>query len=82
MLTRIQKWGNSQGLRLPKAILRDAQVSTGDEVKVSLQGRSIILEPVDRPRRKYDLKKLVAKMPKRYKPNELDWGNPLGKEVW
>lgn len=82
MLARVQKWGNSQGLRLPKAILRDAQVSTGDEVKVSVRGRTIILDPVDKPRRKYDLKKLVAKMPKNYKSKELDWGRPAGKEVW
>lgn len=82
MLARVQKWGNSQGLRLPMAILRDAQVSTGDTVKVSVKGRRIILEPVDKPRQKYDLKKLVAKMPKNYKAKELDWGRPVGKEVW
>lgn len=82
MLARVQKWGNSQGLRLPKSILRDAQVSTGDEVKISVRDRNIILEPVKKTRRKYDLKKLVAKMPKNYEPAELDWGRPVGKEVW
>lgn len=82
MLARVQKWGNSQGLRLPKSILKDARVSTGDEVKISVRDRNIILEPVKKTRRKYDLKKLVAKMPKKYKPEELGWGRPVGKEAW
>jgi antitoxin MazE len=82
MLTRVQKWGNSQGLRFSKAILKEAQVSTGDEVKVSVRGRNIIIEPIDKARRKYDLKKLVLKMPKNYKAREVDWGHPVGKEAW
>jgi len=82
MLTRVQKWGNSQGLRFSKAILKEAQVSTGDEVKVSVRGRNIIVEPVGKIRRKYDLKKLVSKMPKNYKAREVDWGRPVGREEW
>ncbi len=43
MLAKIQKWGNSQGLRLTKNLLEDAQLDVGDEV---------------------------------------DWGEPAGKESW
>ena len=82
MLARVQKWGKNQGVRLPKTILRKARVFTGDDLKVSVLGRIIILEPVQTSQRKYTLKKLIAKMPKNYKPAELEWGRAMGKEVW
>jgi antitoxin MazE len=82
MLTKVQKWGNSQGLRFPKAILEEARVNVGDEVRVSVRGRKIIIEPVEKVRGKYDLKELVARMPKNYRVEEVEWGTPVGKEEW
>ena len=37
MLGKIQKWGNSQGLRFTKALLQEAQINVGDKVNVSVQ---------------------------------------------
>jgi antitoxin MazE len=82
MLAKVQKWGNSQGLRFPKTILEEAQVKVGDEVRVSVRGRKIIIEPVEKVRSKYDLKELVARMPKNYRVEEVEWGAPVGKEEW
>jgi len=82
MLTKIQKWGNTQVLRFTKAILEDAQINVGDEVSVSVQKGRIIVEPVTKVRGRYDLKELVSKMPNEYQVEELDWGPPIGKEVW
>ncbi len=67
MLAKVRKWGNSQGLRFPKAILEEARVSVGDEVRVSVRGRKIIL---------------VSRMPKHYRVEEVEWGSPVGKEEW
>ncbi len=82
MLTKVQKWGNSQGLRFTKAILQEAQINVGDEVSILVQKGRIIVESVTKVRGKYDLKALVSKMPKAYQAEELDWGAPIGKEVW
>jgi antitoxin MazE len=82
MLAKVQKWGNSQGLRFPKAILEEARVNVGDEVRVSVRGRKIIIEPVEKVRGKYDLKDLVSRMPKNYRVEEIEWGSPVGKEEW
>ena len=82
MLSKVQKWGNSQGLRFTKAILQEAQINVGDEVNVSAQKGRIIVEPVTKVRGRYDLKELVSKMPQEYQAEELDWGEPIGKEVW
>jgi len=82
MLTKVQKWGNSQGLRVTKTLLDEAGIHVGDEVEVSAGKGRIIVEPVSRVRGRYDLKALVSKMPEEYRPEELDWGPPVGKEVW
>ena len=82
MLTRIQKWGNSQGLRFTKALLEEAQINVGDEVQVSVHKGRIVVEPVTRVRGRYDLEALISKMPESYQAEELDWGPPVGREVW
>lgn len=82
MLTKIQKWGNSQGLRITKTLLSDAQINVGDDVNVSVKDGALIVTPVQRTRRKYNLKDLVAKIPKGCQTKETDWGKPAGKEVW
>ena len=82
MLTKIQKWGNSQGLRFPKTVLEEAQINVGDEVNVSVQDGKIIIETVNKLRNAYDLKELVSKIPTDYRAEEVAWGAPIGKEEW
>jgi len=82
MVTKVQKWGNSQGLRVTKALLAEADIDVGDEVTVSVRSGRIIVESARKVRGRYDLKKLVAKIPKNYRTEELDWGAPAGKEAW
>ncbi len=82
MLGKIQKWGNGQGLQLTKALLQEAQLNVGDEVSVSVKNGRIIVEPATKVRGKYDLKELVSKIPQDYQAEELDWGEPVGKEEW
>jgi len=82
MLTKVQKWGNSQGLRFPKTILEDAHIRVGDEVRISVHEGKIIVEPARKIRGKYSIQELVAEMPPEYQTQEVDWGTPAGKEVW
>ncbi len=82
MVTKIQKWGNSQGLRLAKQVLEDAHISVGDDVDVKARDGLIVVEPARRVRGKRSLKELVSQIPKNYKSEETDWGEPIGKEVW
>ena len=82
MLAKIQKWGNSQGLRLTKNLLADAQLSIGDEVDVSVKDGILIITPAKKIRGKHRLEDLVACIPENYQSDEVDWGKPVGKEVW
>ena len=82
MVTKIQKWGSSQGIRLAKAVLEDAQIDVDDEVTVSVQPGRIVIEPFVKVRGRYDLKDLVSRMPKGRRAEEVDWDTPAGKEAW
>jgi antitoxin MazE len=82
MLTKIQKWGNSQGLRLAKNVLADAKLDIGDTVDISVKDGIMVVTPVKKIRGQYNLKDLVSRIPENYQAGEIDWGEPVGKEVW
>lgn len=82
MLTRIQKWGNSQGVRVPAKVLREANLEVDAEVDVAAENGRIVIEPSQRIRGRYKLAELVARIPEDYKPGEEEWGEPMGREVW
>ena len=82
MLTKIQKWGNSQGLRFPKTLLEEVDMHVGDKVHIFVHEGKIIVEPVSNVHGRYDIKALVAQMPDDYQVEELDWGSPEGMEAW
>jgi antitoxin MazE len=82
MITKVQKWGNSQGLRLSKELLADVDIGVGDAVDVAVRDGVLVVTPARRVRGALDLEELVSRIPKGYKPEELDWGGPIGREVW
>lgn len=82
MVTKVQKWGNSQGVRLSKSLLREAGMSVGDEVEIGVEGGSVVIVPVSRNRGKYQLDQLLSEIPEGYRPGEAEWGGPEGNEVW
>jgi antitoxin MazE len=81
METSIQKWGNSQGLRLEKSLLNDAGLQTGTLVNVSVHKDTIVIRKA-KPHHP-TLEELVARIPKGYVHKHEDlFGKPMGKEVW
>ncbi len=82
MIAKIQKWGNSKGIRIAKNVLQKVQLDVGDEVDVSVRQGAIIIKPAKKIRGRYDLRDLVARIPRDYTANEIDWGEPSGKEIW
>lgn len=82
MHTTIQKWGNSQGLRLARNVLEDAHLGVGDEVDVVVRDGLIAIAPIRDIRGRHRLEDLVARIPRDYDATEVDWGEPVGKEAW
>ena len=82
MLSKVQKWGNSQGIRIPKNLLENSHINVGEEVDITVQEGKIIVESTNKIRGRYDIRDLVSQMPKDYKPKEGNWGAPMGREIW
>jgi antitoxin MazE len=80
MVAKVQKWGNSQGLRLAKHVLDSAHIAVGDEVEVIAGEEEILIKKVAKP--KFDLAEMVSRMPRNYRPREESFGQPVGREEW
>ena len=78
MYTTIQKWGNSQGIRLPKAILEMANLNENDTVKLKVEDGKVIIVPA---KKHISLKERIAEYEGDYQPCEWDTGLSIGKEV-
>jgi antitoxin MazE len=82
VITKVQKWGNSQGIRLSKEMLADADIEVGDAVRVSVEDGVVVVTPLRRVRGRLHLAELVREIPADYEPEEFNWGRPAGREVW
>jgi antitoxin MazE len=82
MVTRIQRWGNSQGLRVSKEVLHEAGIDVGELVSVTVAQGSLVVTPARRVRGALDLEELVGRIAKGERPGEAGWGPPAGGEVW
>ena len=80
MLTKVQKWGNSLALRIPKTFAHEAQLENDSTVEMSLVDGQIIIKPVTE--RRWTLDELLAGVTKKNLHTEIDSGDAIGKEVW
>jgi antitoxin MazE len=80
MQTRIQKWGNSLGLRIPKSFAAEAQVEAGSTVDISVDDGQLVVRPVRR--RKYVLRDLLKAVSPKNVHHEVDTGEAVGREGW
>jgi len=70
MTATISSWGNSQGLRFQKDIMKELHLSVGDKMKVMIEDQRIELEPIKQSRDKYDINELVKNLPDNYEAYE------------
>lgn len=80
MRSRIAKWGNSLGLRIPKSFAEELGITDGAEVELKLEGGSLRLRPVDR--RTESLEELLEQVTDANRHEEVDTGDATGGEVW
>jgi antitoxin MazE len=80
METKVQKWGNSLGVRLPKTITQSQLLAAGSRVRISEINQQIIIEALSEPALK--LADLVATITPQNLHVEIDWGKAQGNEVW
>lgn len=80
MHTKIQRWGNSLGLRIPKSFAAEAQVAAGSTVNISVEDGALIVRSVSE--RKYALEDLLNGVTSTNLHDETDWGGRSGREAW
>jgi antitoxin MazE len=83
MKVKVSKWGNSLGVRLPKAAAEAAGLTEGSEVDVVVEGRELRLKSAVRIPR-YSLADMVAEMDRlgpENRPPLVDWGPDVGAEI-
>lgn len=80
MQTQVREWGNSQGIRLSKEILKSAGIALNEVLNVSVSNGVIILEKsfchktLEERAAEFDGKLILD--------GEYDWGESVGREVW
>ena len=80
MEVQVRKWGNSQGIRFPKAVLQEAGIVLNDKLTVEVTDGKIVLS---KSVRHMTLKERIrASGCELSGIGELDWGEPQGNEVW
>ena len=89
MTTTIVKWGNSQGIRLPKLFLESLNLKDNDVVDILTDNGKIIIQKSHQSKTLKqrveafygkDFETVLKENP--YEYNEVDWGQPVGDEIW
>ncbi len=81
MTTTIQKWGNSQGIRIPKMLLDSVNWSENEQIEIKVDNGKLIIEKT-KDRKRKNIKELFKNYKRNYEPEKIDWGEPKGEEIW
>ena len=74
----VNPWGNSLGLRIPKAFAEEIGLKKGSKVKMTLEKGKLVIQPTG----KTSLKALVDRITPENSYEETGFGTPAGREVW
>jgi antitoxin MazE len=80
MKTRVQKWGNSLALRIPKSFATEVGLDRDSSVEVSLIDGKLTIVPDTKP--KFTLKQLLSQVTNENLHHEVDTGPAMGNEAW
>ena len=80
MTTKVQKWGNSLAVRIPRLIARETRLSPGARIDLKMQDGVIVITPLTRTR--YALADLLKGITRNSLHEEVEFGDAVGREVW
>lgn len=80
MEVRLQKWGNSDGIRIPSSILKSLNLKTNDKVDLEYEDDKII---ISKPKKeKISLEERFSSYKGENLTNDFVWDGKKGKEIW
>lgn len=80
MKAKIQKWGNSLAVRIPKSFAVQTKIEQDSIVDLTLVGGKIIVEP-EKKKPRFSLEELLSDISEENIHSETDWGKPAGREI-
>ena len=80
MRATVKKWGNSAAVRIPASVMQAANLDLDEVVDVREEDGRIVIEPVRQKR--YELDSLLKAITSKNQHRAVDFGAPVGKEVW
>ena len=80
METRVQKWGNSLALRIPKPLADEIGLKDNSPVQLSLHDRQLVVVPVRVSTLNLDA--LLAQVTEANRHSEISTGVAVGGEAW
>jgi antitoxin MazE len=80
MKSKIQKWGNSLAIRIPKSFAIQTEIEQDSIIDLSVIDGKIIVEP-KKQKPKYNLAELLEEINEENIHSETDWDKPVGKEI-
>lgn len=78
MKVKVQAWGNSLGLRIPKAYANALGVGSGSEMELKMKDGALLARPAET----IDLEALLAEITAENQHSSTDWGDSSGGEAW
>ncbi|CAN5663687.1 AbrB/MazE/SpoVT family DNA-binding domain-containing protein [soil metagenome] len=81
MKSKIQKWGNSLAIRIPKPFAVQTEIEQNSIIELSVIDGKIVVEP-EKKKPKYTLEELLDGVTEENLHGEIDFGKPIGKEIW
>ncbi len=83
MKTEFLRWGNSLAVRVPSAFAKELGASEGKRAEMTIEDGALVVKVArSRKRRRYRLEELIAGITKENYHPEVEWGPPVGNEVW
>lgn len=79
MRTRVRKWGNSLGLRIPKAFAEELDLGEDSAVDLSISEGHLVVRSLDES---YDLAALLEQVTADNLHGEIETGPAVGREEW
>ncbi len=80
METRVQRWGNSLAVRIPKPLADEIGLKDNSPVRLSLHERQLVIVPVHGP--ELNLEALLAQVTDNNRHTEILTGPAVGGEAW
>ncbi|HCM6303768.1 TPA: type II toxin-antitoxin system antitoxin MazE [Salmonella enterica subsp. enterica serovar 6,14:y:1,7] len=79
--SNVKRWGNSPAVRIPASVMQALNLNIDDEIKIELLEGKLIIEPVTNEI-EFSLDQLVNGITEENLHDLIEWGDPVGGEVW